>query len=197
MKMKSKLYLGLALVFLLLTFAVPIWNIDLEAPQYPEGIGLRIWINQISGANENDLQNINKLNHYIGMKTIEPESIPELTIMPYIIIFFVVFGLVIIFLNKPKLIPIWLVLLTVCLIAGLYDFYIWEYDYGHNLDTKAAIKIPGMNYQPPLIGSKQLLNMKTTSLPAAGSFLIMISFVTFLAVYIYELRKGASNAETK
>ncbi len=43
--------------------------------------------------------------------------------------------------------------------VGLYDFYMWEYDYGHNLNPHAAIKIPGMAYQPPLIGSKMLLTL--------------------------------------
>ena len=62
----------------MLTFVFPLWYIDLEAPQYPEGIGLQIWINQIVGQNPHDLANINGLNHYIGMKEIEPESIPEL-----------------------------------------------------------------------------------------------------------------------
>jgi copper chaperone NosL len=52
--------------FLLIgVFFFPIWKIDLQAPQYPEGIGLRIWVNQISGFKEFDLKNINGLNHYI------------------------------------------------------------------------------------------------------------------------------------
>ena len=49
--------------------------------------------------------------------------------------------------------------------AGFVDFYLWGYDYGHNLDTEhAIIKVPGMSYQPPLIGSKKLLNFKAISL---------------------------------
>ena len=79
---------------IMLTFLFPLWYIDLEAPQYPEGIGLEIWINQIVGQNPHDLANINGLNHYIGMKEIEPESIPELKIMPYLMIFMMLFGLI-------------------------------------------------------------------------------------------------------
>ena len=56
----------------------------------------------------------------------------------------------------------------------MYDFYLWEYDYGHNLNPDAAIKIPGMSYQPPLIGTKQILNMRTTSLPAAGGLVRLL-----------------------
>ena len=60
--------------------------IDLKAPQYPEGLGLRIWINRIQGATANGLNSINGLNHYIGMQPIEPDQIPELRYMPYIVI---------------------------------------------------------------------------------------------------------------
>jgi copper chaperone NosL len=60
-------------------------------------------------------------------------------------------------------------------VAGLADFWKWEYDYGHDLDPHAAIQIPGMSYQPPLIGTRQLLNMRTTALPGAGAIAVMLS----------------------
>jgi hypothetical protein len=60
--------------------------------------------------------------------------------------------------------------------AGLIDFYLWEYDYGHNLDPRAAIKIPGAAFQPPLIGYKQLLNFRAVSLPHIGGVLPFLSF---------------------
>ena len=87
---RSKITIAFASLLLLLTFLFPLWYINLEAPQYPEGIGLEIWINQITGQKPNDLTNINGLNHYIGMKTIVPDAIPELKIMPFIIIFMIV-----------------------------------------------------------------------------------------------------------
>ncbi|MCL4279415.1 MAG: hypothetical protein KJZ60_06965, partial [Ignavibacteriaceae bacterium] len=90
---QSKILIIVASLILILTFFFPIWYIDLEAPQYPEGIGLEIWINKITGQQEHDLENINGLNHYIGMKRIEPDAIPELTIMPFVIIFMTLFGL--------------------------------------------------------------------------------------------------------
>ena len=77
MKNISKLMMISAAIILLGSFLFPIWLIDLRAPQYPEGLGLRIWVDQITGMKDGDLQLINSLNHYIGMKTIQPESIPE------------------------------------------------------------------------------------------------------------------------
>ena len=68
MNTKSKILVIIGALCLILTFLFPLWYIDLEAPQYPEGIGLDIWINKITGHNPHDLANINGLNHYIGMK---------------------------------------------------------------------------------------------------------------------------------
>jgi len=176
---------AVAALMLILTFFFPLWTIDLNAPQYPEGLGIRIWLDQISGMKPNDLQSINGLNHYIGMKVIDPESIPELKIMPYIIVFMIVFGLLNAYVKNRKLIYIWLILFIILGVIGMYDFYMWEYDYGHQLNPDAPIKVPGMTYQPPLIGSKQLLNISAVSLPSTAAIVIFISiFLNIAALYV-------------
>ena len=187
-----KWLLLIAAILPLINFVQPLWLIDLSAPQYPEGIGLHIWINEITGAHPHDLTNINMLNHYIGMKEIIPESIPELKILPYVILFFSVTGLLIFFKASWKLSLLWAILFSIVGLIGLYDFYLWEYDFGHNLDPKAAIKIPGMTYQPPLLGTKQLLNMKTTSLPHIGGYALGVSILcAFYFSFIFrKLEKG-------
>ena len=175
MTKKSKITAAIAVLILLLAYIFPLWRIDLEAPQYPEGIGLLIWVNEITGKNPNDLHNINGLNHYIGMKEIDPESIPELRIMPFLIGGMIVLGLLAVAWGRKNIWLIWTIILLLIMVAGIIDFYLWEYDYGHNLNPKAAIKIPGMSYQPPLIGSKQLLNMRTSSWPDIGGWAIVMS----------------------
>ena len=185
MKTQSKIIIVLASLLLIVTFFFPIWYIDLEAPQYPEGIGLEIWLNKITGQKPHDLENINGLNHYIGMKVIVPDAIPELKIMPFIIIFLILFGLVSGISGKRYMVYIWIVLFIVTAAIGLYDFYMWEYDYGHNLNPHAAIKIPGMAYQPPLLGSKMLLNFNAISMPHIGSWiLITVVILSIVALFI-------------
>jgi hypothetical protein len=130
-----------------------------------------IWINDITGDSPATLQNINILNHYIGMKYIVPEEIPEFTYFPYIIVGITVIGLILFFVNKAKGFLVWIILFLILAAAGIYDFYLWEYDYGHNLDPNAAINVPGMTYQPPLIGKKYLLNFLAISLPSTGGIL--------------------------
>jgi copper chaperone NosL len=189
MKTQSKIIVIVASLILILSFFFPIWYIDLEAPQYPEGIGLEIWLTKITGQKPNDLANINGLNHYIGMKEIVPDAIPELKIMPFIIIFLIVFGLISGISGKRSLVYIWIVLFFVIAAVGMYDFYMWEYDYGHNLNPHAAIKIPGMAYQPPLIGSKMLLNFNAISMPHIGSWILVLA-VVLAAVALYLDKKN-------
>ncbi|MDZ7624696.1 MAG: hypothetical protein U5J96_09665 [Ignavibacteriaceae bacterium] len=189
MKTQSKIIIIFASLLLIISFFFPIWYIDLEAPQYPEGIGLEIWLNKITGQKPHDLNNINGLNHYIGMKEIVPDAIPELKIMPFIIIFLIVFGLISGISGKRSLVYIWIVLFFVIAAVGMYDFYMWEYDYGHNLNPHAAIKIPGMAYQPPLIGSKMLLNFNAISMPHIGSY-ILVAAVVLAAVALYLDKKN-------
>lgn len=170
-----------AAVLMIGVYFFPLWNVRLTAPQYPEGLGMLIRINTVVGATETDLNNINNLNHYIGMKRIEPESIPDLRYMPWIVAAVIVTGLATAAIARRKLIYIWTAGFLVIAIAGLVDFWKWEYDYGHHLDNEhAVLKIPGMTYQPPLIGAKQLLNFRATSWPALGG--IMAGIALALAV---------------
>lgn len=179
---------------LLLLFAFPLWKITLEAPQFPDGLYMYIWINKISGSGgENIIQNINILNHYIGMKKIEPDAIPELAYFPYIVAAMAALGLIMIFLNKRKGYLFWFVLMLILAALGIYDFYLWEYDYGHNLDPKAPIQVPGMVYQPPLFGRKDLLNFVAYSYPATGGICMGLSMIfAFMAFYF----KKAANVQS-
>ncbi len=188
--------MGLASLLLILVYFFPLWGISMEAPQYPEGIGMNITVNDITGKEPHDLDNINGLNHYIGMKAITPDSIPELKIMPYIFAFLMVTGLMIALWGSRKWIIVWLGVFVLLAIAGLVDFYIWGYDYGHNLNPNAPIKVPGMTYQPPLIGSKQLLNINATSLPHIGFYVALLSMSIASMVWWKEGKTdGGNNTE--
>jgi copper chaperone NosL len=164
-------------VLIPLGYVTPLWRIQLIAPQYPEGLGLRIWVNQVRGARPPDLNSINNLNHYIGMQRIEPDAISELRLMPWILGGLVVSGLVVAAVGRRKVLMGWLAGASLVAAAGLGDFWKWGYDYGHKLDPRAIIKIPGMSYQPPLIGSKQLLNFHATSWPGLGGWAIVAALV--------------------
>src|SRR3972149_2102462 len=135
MKKTSKIIIILAGLSLIAGFFLPLWDISLEAPQYPEGLGMKIWLNKMSG----DLNTINGLNHYIGMKTIHPESIPEFKIMPYLLGILIALGLTVAAVGKKWLFTLYMLIFIAVGTTGGIDFYLWGYDYGHNLDPRAAI----------------------------------------------------------
>lgn len=197
MKKQNRIWMAAAAIVLVGVYLFPIWSISLNAPQYPEGIGLNIWVDTIVGKAPQDLQNINGLNHYIGMQEIHPDSIPELVIMPYLFACMIITGLAVAFWGSRRWVLVWLGSFIVLALAGLVDFYLWEYDYGHNLNPDAAIKIPGMSYQPPLIGTKQLLNMKTTSMPHIGFFIALLSMGLAGWVWWKEGCKESQNEQKK
>ena len=191
MRTTSKLLIVGAALLLSATYFLPLWGISLEAPQYPEGLGLLIYIDAIKGQNPGDLAKINNLNHYIGMQEIRPESIPELVWMPWIMRALMVAGILVGILGKRSLLMVWLFLFVLLAAAGFYDYYLWGHDYGHNLDMdNAIIKIPGMTYQPPLVGAKQLLNFRAVSWPRAGGVVAMLSFLIGAAVWAIEWKRS-------
>ena len=160
---------AIAAALLLTLYVVPLWRISLKAPQYPEGLGMKITVNAVTGAKDHDLQNINGLNHYIGMKVIDGAAIPVLRVMPWVVAGLIVLGLIAAAGGRRRLLYTWMGAFVAAGAAGMAVFWWWEYDYGHNLDmAHAIIKIPGMTYQPPLIGSKQLLNFTAISTARLG-----------------------------
>jgi hypothetical protein len=172
-----RVLLALASALLLAALPLPLWRIRLIAPQYPEGLGMAIYARTVRGATEHDLGNINELNHYIGMRAIDPDTITDFRVIPWAIAGIAVLGLAAAIRGKRSLAVAWLGVFVAAGLVGLWDFWHWEYTYGHDLDVAhAIIKVPGMSYQPPLIGAKQLLNFTATSWPAAGTFLIGLSF---------------------
>jgi len=67
-------------------FVFPLWSIELEAPQYPNGIGMNIHLDGLQGKEKHDLQNIDGLNHYIGMSKLpKPEDMWEFSVFPKVI----------------------------------------------------------------------------------------------------------------
>ncbi len=168
---------------------LPLWRIDLTAPQYPEGLGLIIRPNGLSG----DVDVVNGLNHYIGMRTLHTEDFVEFKVLPYIIGAFAIFGLLTFLIRRRWFFTIWAILYIAFGILAMVDFYRWEYNYGHNLDSTAPIQVPGMAYQPPLIGFKQLLNFGAYSYPDIGGWIFLSVGVAMLLGLILEWKEAIRN----
>src|SRR5690242_21513391 len=102
-KSNLKIWIRLALagcaVALLIVLVVPIWQIQLQAPQYPEGLILLIYASKLGGS----VDIINGLNHYIGMRTLHANDFIEFTVLHYIVIGFAILFLITALVGKRKL----------------------------------------------------------------------------------------------
>jgi copper chaperone NosL len=182
----SRLLILISALSMVSAYYVPLWQILMWAPQYPEGLQMQIWINNLTG----DVKIISMLNHYIGMKHIEVSMFPEFNYMIYIVGGIIGIGILTAVINKRFMVVLFAILILAGGTAALVDFYIWGYDYGHNLDPTAPIVVPGMSYQPPLIGTKQLLNFTAYSGPAVGGWIFLGAGIIAIGTFVFELYKA-------
>lgn len=182
-----------ALVLLPVFFfpVLPIWVMKLYAPQYREGLTLTIYTNTIKG----DLQNINTLNHYVGMRAIKPDDFDEFKYLPQALTGFGVLALLAALVNRRWLAIAGWLLFTAFAGYMFVDYAEWLWKYGHQLDPRAALKIPA--FAPPLIGFKQMANFKVWSLPGPGTILLGIAWALGPIILLLERRarmRAASQA---
>lgn len=195
--MKSKTHIIRLLIFLSAAVTagalfLPIWRIELAAPQYPEGLVLQIYAKGLSG----DVAIVNGLNHYIGMATLHSADFIEFTFLPYIIGSIVLLGLATAFFNNRKLYFAYAIYFIAIAVISMADFWRWEYNYGHHLNPEAPIQVPGMAYQPPLIGFKQLLNFGAYSIPDTGGWLFIAGGLLSVVAAILLLRRQRLSVKT-
>ncbi|THU30731.1 hypothetical protein FAM09_29465 [Niastella caeni] len=185
MSITSRTIIAFGSMVMIAMYFVPVWSIYLIAPQYPEGLSMQIWLYKITG----QVEIINGLNHYIGMKHINAAMFPEFAFLVYVLAFFILFGLIVAITGNRKLLLTFLIASVIGGIVALVDFYQWGYRYGHELDPTAAIQVPGLSYQPPLIGHKKLLNFDSYSYPDTGGWVVVAVTGLFFIIWFLEWRK--------
>jgi copper chaperone NosL len=197
---RARFLIALMVIPLLASFAAPLWNISMQAPQYPEGLEVDVYSYQVVGGNDgNDIAEINVLNHYIGMAAIEGKLLEDLDWIPFLL------GFICVLILRAAAIGNIRTLIDLAVIysyiGGFLAFRFWLHLYtlGHNLDPKAPVNVDP--FMPAIFGSKQIANFQITSFPRAGAIAILISvggvlLITFwhLATGFRESRKNASKA---
>jgi len=181
----GKISIPVIILFLVTLWLFPMWNIQLRAPQYPGGLSMQIWLNDVKG----DVAIINGLNHYIGMKTIHKDDFAEFVYLPIVMLTFMSLGILVLLLKRKAFYYIWSVTFIIIALYSFYDFYKWEYAYGHDLNPNAPIQVPGMSYQPPLFGYKKLLNFEVLSQPDVGGWFFIATGLLIASISIYEWKK--------
>ncbi len=194
--MSSRLVLVVLVIPLLLSFTQPLWHIRMTAPQYPKGLDLYIHAHKLEGGNSgHDIQEINTLNHYIGMRPIDRAALNDLDWIPF------AFGLLAILCLRVAAVGNVRSLVDLAVITGyvsafgLGRFWYKLHVFGHELSPEAPFKIDP--FMPVLWGKKQIANFHTEAGPAAGSYLVGAYAVGVLAVLAWHLIAGRRQARAR
>lgn len=194
------LYLGsrplllLLLVPLVVGMTLPLWHIEMQAPQYPKGLSLHIYAHTLVGGHDGaDIKEINILNHYIGMQKLERAMFTELDWLPF---GFGVLGLLLVrvaALGNVRALVDLSVLVTYFGGFSLFRFVHKMHGYGHNLSPDAPIKVEP--FMPALWGEKQVGNFATHAYPGTGTYLLGAFAVGLMIITLYHLIVGRIRAQ--
>ena len=183
--LRSRWLVSMMIVPLLLAVIAPIWQMRFEAPQYPAGLGLDIYTYTVAG----DVQEVNTLNHYIGMSRIDRTALSDLSFLPFAIGAFGLLALRVAALGDVRSL---LDLLALYVYFGAFAFARFAYTlyvFGHNLDERAPFEMEP--FTPPILGTKQIANFTTTAFPGGATFLISVFALGLVALVAWNLYLGA------
>jgi hypothetical protein len=194
--MQSRILIIVGVLALLPVYFFPLYEMTLVATQFPDGLLLDIYPHKLEGgktAARDDLREINTLNHYIGMRPLLESDFSELKWIPLAIGGFALLALRALVLGKmSKLVDV-VVLFIYFGLFSAWSFYHRLYEYGHNLDPSAAMKVTP--FTPPLIGTHQIANFTVTNIPGAGSYLVVAFAVCLLLAVWHSARYTPPEAE--
>ena len=181
---RPRLLLALAAGLIVVAYLLPLWNLTMFAPQYPNGLRLDIYTHTLSaGHGGQDIKEINLLNHYIGMRDLATEDFTEFKWMP-----FVLGGMALLYLRAVVLGTVKELVDAVVVFFYFGAFSLWSfayklYRYGHDLSPTAAVKVPG--FTPPLFGYQQIANFEVYSYPKAGTYVLgTVALLLLAALYL-------------
>ena len=170
----------LARVLLLVSLFLPYWRMELQAPQYPDGLHMTAYLNALTG----DVAEIDGLNHYIGMRSLYEAAAIERTVGVFIMIAFVVMLELAAFIHTR-----WAALLVapVVLVPAVFliDLHLWMRHFGLNLDPNAPLSNAVKPFVPTALGKGGIGQFVTVATPgpglllAAGASLVLVAALFF------------------
>lgn len=177
----ARVLIAVAAAVPLLTFLFPLWTYAFDAPQYPEGLMMEIWVHKLGGR----VDLINGLNHYVGFMRLEAADFWELKVLPAAVIVTVVGGLLAAVVGTVRAVRWWLIWYGLFAVLGMADFYRWLYKFGNTVDPMAAITMEG--YTPPMLGTSQFMNFYITAWPSWGAAALAGGMILGLAAFLFGL----------
>jgi len=185
-----RLLMAVAAACLVATFFLPLWNLTMFAPQYPDGLRLDIYSYALHGGNNGqDIKEINVLNHYIGMHDLAEADFTEFKWMPFFVGALTLLILRSVVHGKVASLVDVTVLFTYFGLFSLWSFAYKLYRYGHDLAPTAAVKVPA--FMPPVFGYRQIANFEVYSYPQGASYAMAIALALLGAAFVIAWRQIA------
>ena len=182
---RKKFYLpallfGIAAILILISIPMPYWEMELNAPQYPKGLHITAYVNELTG----DLFEINGLNHYIGMRPLEEAAQLEKAMSRIAIVLLGTLTLVSIFIHTK-----WVVLMAIPAITMpvivLIDLQWWMAKFGTELDPTAPLSNSIDPFIPKVLGRGTIAQFDTFALPGIGLYLAILASVLVIVGLYY------------
>jgi hypothetical protein len=158
--------LMLAALFMLISMFLPYWSMTMKAPQYPKGLRVDVYVNRLEG----DVDEIDALNHYLGMPPLDEGGRLERSISAAAI---VAMGLLLaagVFIHNQ-----WAGVLALPALgfplAFLADLWLILYRYGHSIDPESALGGAVDPFMPPLLGQGAVGQFGTVAAFEPGLYL--------------------------
>jgi hypothetical protein len=185
----SRPILALSCLLLVATFFAPLWRIEMTAPQYRNGLSIDIYAHTIVGGHDGaDIAEINVLNHYIGMHKLDRKELSDLDWIPFALGALALLTLRVASVGNVRasleLMVVTVYFATCSMARFVYRFYVFV----HKLSPDAPIKVEG--FTPAIIGTKQIANFSTSSMPALGTAAVAGFALCVTAVTVWHLWAG-------
>lgn len=177
----TRIALILVALALVPSLFLPVWKITLNAPQYPGGLDLMIYAQELRG----DLDEINILNHYIGMAEIRPDEFREFVFIPFFILRFIAFAVLAMLVARMPIAAIGYIDFALFGAVMMFDFQAWLTRFGQGLAQGAPLTIDP--FTPKFFGTTEIGQFTVDSYPALGGVLMIAAGMLGPLLLAYEL----------
>jgi hypothetical protein len=167
--------LMLAALLLVVSVFVPYWSMTMYAPQYPKGLRVDVYVNQLAG----DVSEIDALNHYLGMPPLDEGGRLERSVS---VIALVTLGLLLtagVFVHNQ-----WAAVLALPALGYpfvfLADLWYILYTYGHSIDPTSPLGGAIEPFTPPLFGAGAIGQFNTVAEAGPGLWLAATAVLVVL-----------------
>jgi hypothetical protein len=166
---------------LLAAIFLPLWRMELVAPQYPAGLVMYAYGDRFEGETAgyhesfDAVAEINALNHYIGMKPIE--EVNEMKLFIPGLLALSVAGIAVSFIAWKPLLVRGLAVAGYWFVPAFFiaDLQYWLYNYGHSMDPGAALNTGDIT--PKVWGTTKVWNFHSQNGFEMGFYAMVLAAV--------------------